>query len=279
MIETHLKASTIVRWVAAMLVVAGAIGRAHAEDVRVFVAGAAQGAVDRIAPAYANATGDRIVSVVDTVGALRDRIARGERPDAVILTREAVDGLRGFGALGRARVADVGRVAAVVIVRRATPVPNVSTHEAFVDTLLAAASIAYVDPKRGSTSGAHVERVLQNLGLYKPLADRLRPLPSTGDTVQAVAEGRAALGIVQATEVIGRSDVIVAGTLPPPDGLETLYTAAAIDGSAKGSAFVEHLTSPAARATLREAGFTTPTAPAKRATAGPSTAAGARDRP
>ena len=62
----------------------------QAEDIQVFAAGASKVAIELAAPAFNQLTGDRLVVTSDTVGALRDRISQGERPDLTVLSQVAM---------------------------------------------------------------------------------------------------------------------------------------------------------------------------------------------
>ena len=76
--------------VAVAAIVYLASSHAVAADVTVLAAGAAKELVARIETAFTEATRHRIKATFDTVGAQRERVEKGERPDAVILSSAAI---------------------------------------------------------------------------------------------------------------------------------------------------------------------------------------------
>ena len=124
--------------------------------------------------------------------------------------------------------------------------------------LLAAKSIAYADPARGATAGAHFATVLQALGLREQLAARITVLPFGVDVIEAVAAGRFELGISQSSEIVQHAGVRYVGALPAPYGLATRYQAAALKGRTNGAALLRYLAGPAGQAASRKSGFAAP---------------------
>ena len=57
-----------------------------------------------------------------------------------------------------------------VVARAGAPKPDISSVDAFKNTLLTARSIVYADPAKGGASGVYFARVLDRLGI----ADQLR---------------------------------------------------------------------------------------------------------
>lgn len=237
---------------------AAATAATQAAEVRVFVAGAAKAAVERIAPEYERATADRLVASYDTVGALRDRIVAGERPDLVILSGAAVEALAARGLVGAEARHEVGVVVSGLAVRRGAPVPDISSEDALKRTLLAAKSIAHADGARGATSGAHFASVIDKLGLRSQLQGRITVLPFGVEVIDGVADGRFEIGVSQSSEIVPNPGVTFVGGLPAPLSLVTPYVAAAIGDSARGAALLRFLASPAARAQFEAAGFGRP---------------------
>ena len=70
---------------------------AAAATVSVFVAGAARAALPAITESFGRETGHTEEASFDTVGALSDRVLKGERPDLVILSAPAISALPGVG--------------------------------------------------------------------------------------------------------------------------------------------------------------------------------------
>lgn len=231
------------------------VAEVRADPVVVWAAGAAREAVLRLVPHAAQATGDEWLPAFDTVGALRDRVLAGERPDAVILSAAAIDALVLRGIVAAGTVRPVGDVVVGLAVRRGDAIPDLSNPDRLRAALLAAPSIAYADPARGATAGTHFASVVDKLGLRETLAARMTVLPFGVEVVEAVARGRFAIGVSQSSEIVQHPGVSYAGALPAPHGLATGYAVAALAGSAAGARAAATLTGAVGREAFRESGF------------------------
>lgn len=231
---------------------------AVAAEVTVLAAGAAKALLRDIEADFASASGDRTSARFDTVGAQRERVERGERPDVVILSQAAIAQLLKLDLVERDSIRDIGDVQVGLAVSASVPAnatPAIASADALRATLLAAKSIAYADPARGATAGAHFATVLQSLGIREQLAGRITVLPFGVDVIEAVATGRFEIGISQSSEIVQHAGVRYIGPLPPPHGLATRYQAAALKGRANGAALLRYLGGPAGQAASRKSGF------------------------
>lgn len=173
---------------------------------------------------YRQRTGADVAVEFTPMGPLQAKLATETLPDGLIPTREVMESAVAAGrAAGPAT--EVGRVAIGVAVQEAAPVPDVSTPEALKRAVLAARSLVYIDPGRG-TSGKQVALVLERLGI----ADAVRAktvLGQGGSVVEPVARGEVELGIHQITEILNLPGVRCAGPLPTELQKETVYLGAA----------------------------------------------------
>ena len=204
------------------------------------------GAAEAIVRAFAADSAIPIGGRFGAVGAMQEAIDGGEHADIVILTRAQVDKLAAQGRVARASVADLGRVATAIAVRRIDPPPDVSSAQALRAALLAADAIHFPDPSK-ATAGIHFAKVLEQLGIAARVAERLRTYPNGRTAMRALADaaGGNAIGCTQATEILATPGLRLAGPLPPGHELETVYTAA-VDARAAdpvaASQFVRRLT-------------------------------------
>jgi molybdate transport system substrate-binding protein len=231
---------------------------AYADEVRVLAAGAAKHAIEAIAPAFEQATGHTLRASYDTVGAQRDRVlqaAPGAVADMVVLSDAALEALRAKGHLTAMPAVSVGRVVVALAVPAGAALPNLASADALRQTLLAAPSIAYADPARGATAGSHFAKVVEGLGLRDALQARTTVLPFGVEVIQAVAQGRYALGVSQSSEIMQAQGVRFAGALPAPWGLATGYGAALASKSPAGALLLEYLARPVARQAFQSSGF------------------------
>ena len=107
----------------------------------------------------------------------------------------------------------MAKVGIGVAVKEGAPLPDIKTVEAFKRTLLAAKSVAYIDPKAGGSSGIYFDGLLARLGI----ADEVRPkakLKQGGHVADLVASGEAELGVHQISEILPVKGVVLVGPLP-----------------------------------------------------------------
>src|ERR1044071_9013957 len=133
---------------------------ASGQDLRVLSGGAAKSLVDPLAASF---PGGKVEVQYQPMGKLTESLAQGAKVDLVVVTEEVVPRLEREGRVKRG-AKPIARVGIGVAVNEKAPLPDISSVEAFKQTLLAAKSIVYIDPKIG-TSGKHVAEVLSRLGI------------------------------------------------------------------------------------------------------------------
>jgi len=173
---------------------------------------------------YRQRTGAEVAVEFLPMGPLARRLSE-PLPDALILTRELMDTASRDGRVAADPPTEIGRVAIGIAVRDGAPVPDVSTAEALKRALIAARSIVYIDPERG-TSGKQVVVVLETLGIAEAVRAKT-VLGQGGSVVEPVARGEVELGIHQITEILNLPGVRFAGALPAALQKETVYLGAA----------------------------------------------------
>jgi molybdate transport system substrate-binding protein len=137
-------------------------------------------------------------------------------------------------------------------------VPDISTVEAFKKALLAAKSVAYVDPATGATSGTHFAKMLEKMGITADMKPKSLLKPG-GYVVELVAKGEAELGVHQITEILPVKGVKLVGPIPADVNLVSTYTGVLVAGaSPEAKAFLDFATSPEAKAAVEHAGFQWP---------------------
>lgn len=219
----------------------------------VFAAGAVKHAVEALRVAGPLA----FAAECDTVGALRDRVLLGgERPDAALLSAEAVAALAARGLADAATAVPVGRIGvALAAPEGAAWSPDISTPELLGAALLAAPSIAQADPARGATAGRHFSAVLDRLGIAEAVRPKLRLVPFGVLGVEAAARGKVALAVSQATEIVGRAGVRLVGLLPEALNIWTPYAAARVREGEAAAALLALFASAPAREAFSRIGF------------------------
>jgi molybdate transport system substrate-binding protein len=243
--------------VAIALIAAGAAGSATAAEIKVLTAGAYKQVLVALVPDFEKQTGHKLTVDNDTVGALSKRIEGGEAFDVAVLTPGAVKELAGKGKLVADSGSTLARVGVGVMVKAGAPAPDISSVDAFKRALLAAKSVAYIDPASGGSSGIYVAGLLDKLGI----ADQVKPkakLKKGGYVADLIASGEAELGIHQISEIVPVKEVTLIGPLPAEIQNYTVYAAGIGAGSKDAEAakaLIKALTGPAAAAVLKSKGM------------------------
>ncbi len=123
--------------------------RAAAAEIKVLTAGAFKQIVVTLAPEFERQTGHKLVIANDTVGALMKKIAGGEPFDVTFLSPAAIDTLIKDGKVAAGSRANIARVGVGVMVKEGAAKPDIGTVDAFKRAVLAAKSVAYIDPASG----------------------------------------------------------------------------------------------------------------------------------
>ncbi len=174
-----------------------------------------------------------------------------------MLTPKAVDDLAKEGKFVAGSRANLARVAVGVVVKDGTPKPDIGSVAAFKQALLAAKSVAYIDPAAGGSSGIYIAGLLDKLGIATEVKPKAKLIPG-GVVAEHVAKGEAELGIHQISEILPVKGVTLVGPLPAEIQNYTVYAAGlgaqAKDGDA-AKALLKTLTSPAAAEVLKSKGM------------------------
>ena len=224
---------------AMVLMAAGAPRGAAGAEIKVLTAGAFKQVLLALLPDFERTSGHKVTVENDTVGALTKRIEGGEVFDLAVLTPKAVDDLAKEGKFAAGSRANLARVGIGVVVKDGTPKPDIGSVVAFKQALLAAKSVAYIDPAAGGSSGIYVAGLLDKLGIAAEVKPKAKLIPG-GSVAEHIARGEAELGIHQISEILPVKGVVLVGPLPAEIQNYTVY-AAAIGARAKESAAAKAL--------------------------------------
>jgi molybdate transport system substrate-binding protein len=231
-----------------------------AADIKVLTAGAMRGVLAELLPRFETDTGHKVSLDNATAGMLAQRIEAGEAFDVAVITPKAIDGLIGKGKIAPGSRVDVAKVGIGVAVKAGAPLPDIATVEGFKRTLLAARSVAYIDPKAGGSSGIYFDGLLDRLGIAGEIRQKAK-LKQGGHVADLVAAGEAEVAVHQISEIVPVKGVVLVGPLPAEVQNFTTYTAA-IGANAKDAAaakaLVERLAGPAAWPILKMKGMEKP---------------------
>ncbi len=243
--------------VAMVLMAAGAPRGAAAAEIKVLTAGAFKQVLLVLVPDFEKQTGHKVILENDTVGALTKRIEGGEAFDLAVLTPAAVNDLSTKGKFVAGSRTNLGRVGVGVVVKEGAPKPDISSVDAFKKTLLAAKSVAYIDPAAGGSSGIYVAGLLDKLGVAAAVKPKAKLIPG-GAVAEHIARGEAEIGIHQISEILPVKGITLVGPLPADIQNYTVY-AAGLGANGKESeaakALLKTLSGPAAADVLKSKGM------------------------
>lgn len=251
-----MRTAAAIAWVIASIPCAAAL----AAEVTVMSGGAVKSALVEAAAAWQKKTGDSVRASYAPAGDLRRKIAAGERTDVLIIPVENLDALASEGAIEPATRRDLAGVSIGAAVRTGAPTPDISTPEKLKAVLLAAKSITYMDPERG-TSGKHFDQtVLPMLGIREAVRAKA-VLGEGGYIAEKVARGEVELAVHSLTEIAPVAGVTILGPLPPGLQKTTVYSGVVMKGAkhpAEAQALLDYLASAEGRKAFLDRGYVAP---------------------
>jgi molybdate transport system substrate-binding protein len=226
--------------------------------MKVISGGAFKQVLTALLAQYEKETGSKAEATYRTVGQHLKLIGAGEETfDVAVLTPEAIEGLAKEGKVVPGSRADLAKTGVGVVVKAGAPLPDIGTVEAFKRSLLAAKSVAYIDPAAGGSSGIYVGKLLERLGIAKEVNAKA-VLVQGGAVADHIADGEAELGVHQISEILPVKGVTLVGPLPPDIQNFTVYSAgvaASARNGAEASALVKFLSGPHAVPIIKSKGM------------------------
>ena len=239
--------------VAAGLVIIPASPASSAE-IKIFGSRVTKMIVEDIGPQFERASGHRLVVVTDVAAVMKRRIEAGEPFDLAVLVDFQADELIRQGKLASDARADIMKAGIGVAVRRGAQVPDISTVEAFRQTLLAAKSITYL--KEGAST-IHLDRLFGRMGISDSLRAKTIK-PATESVSEAVAAGEVELGIIVIPNILSVPGAQLVGPIPDEIQSYIVFTAAVAANSPNQQAardLIAFLRSPAALSAIKTKGM------------------------
>ena len=199
---------------------------AIAEEVRIITSGGFTEAYRLLGPQFEAETGIVLITEYGaSSGGAPDsipmRLGRGEPADLIILARYALDDLAEAGYVFPGTRTDLVASKIGMSVRAGSPHPDISTREAFIETLLHAESIAF----SASASGTYLSADLfPRLGIWDQIESKAVRVVSER-VAAVVARGDAEIGFQQVSELLPIEGADYVGELPENLQLVTLFSA------------------------------------------------------
>jgi len=231
-----------------------------AAEISVMSGGAPQEVLAALTPQFEKQTGHKVKYSFAVITALRQRLDAGEKADMVLLPTSVIDAYVDTGKMRADGRSTLGSIGITVIVKQGASLPNISTPERFRQALLAARSIVHAPPA-ATPSGAHMAKVIEQLGIADAVKNKVVYRAALNGGVDLVADGVADIGMYPASEVANARGVTLVGALPGALQLNVVYGAAVTTDNASpdaASSFVKFLADPANRQRWKKAGFDPP---------------------
>lgn len=240
------------------LVAAVAGGPAMAAEINLLSPAALRSAMSEIIPAFERSSTHKVKAVFGTAGALVLRIEKDEPADVGIVTGNQIDDLQKQGKIVAGSKVDIARVGIGVFTRRGAAKPDIGSVEAFKRTLLAAKSIAHIDPGTGAPSGVFIARLLSSLDIATQIKPKVKVLGAGTTIFRAVAEGDVDIAFGQVTEIMESPGVELIGPLPPEIQNYTSFAAGIVARSERrdtAKTLIGYLRSPPAATVMKAKGL------------------------
>jgi len=214
-----------------------------------------------LGPGYEQVSGNRLSIVYDSGAIIARRVLDGETADLVLLPQAGIDQLAQAGRI----VPDPIPLASSYIgvaVRAGAQKPDISSPTALKRALLDAKVITVPDPALGGSSGVHLARMFEKLGIAEALKGKLllSSTPQDESTLPGalVAAGKADIALHQMQELRAVAGLQVVGSLPKELDETFVFSAAVLKGSAQpaaSQALIQFLRTSAAAGVIRLIGM------------------------
>ena len=229
------------------------------EVLKVLSAGAVKRGVALRAADFEKARGGRLDLEFAIGPAVRERILAGETVDVVVAPPGIMDEFANAGRVDAGTRALIGRSRVGVFVRKGKAPPDISSADAFRQSVLNADALVY----NKASSGIYIGKLLERLGIAERIRDKIILVESGSAVMQTVAaDARNTVGVGQISEIRVQIDkgtaIVFVG--PLPDAIQNLTTyEAAVTASARSpaeaAAYVGFLTSPEGRQVFAATGI------------------------
>lgn len=210
--------------------------------------------LNALIPAYEQSSGNTVSISADSAKAMVARIRGGETGDVLVLGNGAVKELAEAGFINGATRRGFARAVVGVGVRSGTPHPDISSVDAFRNTLLTARAIAHTVH---GASGMYIPTLLEKLGIAAEMKAKTVTRPG-GYIGKVVVAGEADIALQQIPELLAVPGLDCVG--PVPDAVQKSFETSialfnASTQSAAAQTMADFFANPANTPLFREKGL------------------------
>jgi molybdate transport system substrate-binding protein len=230
-----------------------------AADLKLLTSGAFKSVAQELVADFEKKTGNKVTIENDTAGAVARRVRDGEYVDVVVIPPGAMSPLLGTRLVESSAKA-LARVGIGVSVKEGAPKPDISTVDAFKQSLLKARAIAYTDPASGGTAGTYLANLFEKMGI----AAELKPktvLVKGGLAGEKLLTGEADIAMQPSSELLAVPGTVLVGPIPLDVQTYILYSGAVSTGArdqAAADALLRALWGPGKEDILKKKGMELP---------------------
>jgi molybdate transport system substrate-binding protein len=206
-----------------------------------------------LAARYAADTGQPVLPASAGGVDVAKRVSAGEVVDVVVLAADAIDRLAAEGRIIGGRV-DLARSGIAVAVRAGTPPPSIATESDVKALVLASPTLSYST----GPSGVYLEKLFARWGILEQIRARIVVPPPGVPVGTLVANGTAALGFQQLSELRNLEGITVLGPLPDAIQSLTVFSGGVCASSTNADSargLLRYLASPAVAALKQQHGM------------------------
>jgi len=223
--------------------------------LKVITSNALRTVFSELLPAFEHAHPVKIDASYDPAKRVQKRLAAGETADVAVSNLPAIERMISENILDAATRREFAHYGIGIAVKAGAAKPDISTVDAFKQTLLNARSIACTIE---GASGIYFADLIQRLGIADAVNAKASRQPG-GLCAEQLIDGRADIAIQQVPELLAAGKGIeLAGLLPAELQKMSVLSAGVFKSSAEaaaGKAFIDFLATPDALRAFKAAGF------------------------
>jgi molybdate transport system substrate-binding protein len=250
----------LIGWLVPLLLWCGAV--AGAAEIKVLSGSAVAPVMLELIARFEQMSGHKVTFDFDgAIGAMTDRLLKGEVADVAIVSGEQIDLLVSQGKVVTGSRADIAKVGVGLFVRKGASKPEIGSIEAFRLAMLTAKSIGYNDPAAGAPVSIYLIGLFERMGIAAEMRAKTTVFTQRSERFAAVARGDVEIGFNQISEIVATPDVDLVGPLPAPLQHYTLFASGIVASGTEhdaGEAFTRFTASPTSMIIWRAKGFEVP---------------------
>jgi molybdate transport system substrate-binding protein len=235
---------------------------AGAAEIKVLAGSAVTPVMIELITKFEQSSGHKVLSDFDgAIGAMTDRLLKGEAADVAIVSGEQIDILEREGKVVPGSRVDIARVGIGLFVRKGGQKRDISSVEAFRHAMTTAKSIGYNDPAAGAPVGVYLIELFERLGIAAEMKPKTTVFKQRSERFEAVARSEVEIGFNQISEIVATPRVDLVGPLPAPIQRYTLFAAGVVASGGEqdaSRAVIRFISSAEAQVIWKAKGFEAP---------------------